>query len=338
MRRGILLGLVAAVLAGGGTAWWLYEGLDSNLEDRAVDLDRALGDEKNRPKREEAAGDAMNLLVLGSDTRAGDNAALDGAAVSGARSDTTLLVHITGGRTEAVAVSIPRDTLVTRPECTRDDGTVAPGRERTMFNSVYAEFGPACTAKTVEQMSDVRVDHLIEVDFAGFKDIVDAIGGVTVTVDEPVRDSSAGLDLQAGPNRLNGTESLAFVRARKGIGDGSDLGRIGRQQQFLVALLSEIKKQDLLGSPTKTYRIADELTEALTTDSTLASLTALAEFGQSMQGIDPSSMDTIMLPVEYDKTDPNRVVAAEPQAADLWEAIRTDSEIPESVRKPPATG
>jgi anionic cell wall polymer biosynthesis LytR-Cps2A-Psr (LCP) family protein len=192
--------------------------------------------------------------------------------------------------------------------------------------------------KTVEQMSGVRMDHFVEIDFAGFKGLVDAIGGVTVTVDEAIHDKSSGLDLEAGTHKLDGTESLAFVRTRHGVGDGSDLGRIGLQQQFMLALLSEIKKQDLLGSPTKSYKIANSLTEALTTDSELASLTSLAEFGRSLNGVDPSTMETIMLPVAYDKQDPNRVVAAEPQATKLWKAIRSDAEIPESAKKSPATG
>ncbi|MFJ9726608.1 LCP family protein [Streptomyces sp. NPDC101209] len=336
IRRVILLSLLALVLAAGGTAWWLYTGLDGNLKKGAVDLDKALGDDKNRPAREAEAGDALNLLLLGSDSRAGANAALDGAKVSGARSDTALLVHIAKGRGRAVAVSIPRDTLVTRPECTRADGTVVPSQRRVMFNSVFSQVGTACTVKTVEQLSRVRVDHLVVVDFAGFKGIVDAIGGVTVTLDKPVITDK--LDLDAGPHRLDGTQSLQLVRTRYGYGDGSDLGRIGLQQKFLIALLGEIEKQDLLGSPAKLYRIADTLTASLTTDSDLASLTALATFGRSIQGVDPSAMETVMLPVRYDKADPNRVVAAEPQAADLWKAIRTDTPIPESAKKSPAHG
>ncbi|WP_105968693.1 LCP family protein [Streptomyces geranii] len=335
IRRGILVGLLVLVLTGGGAAWWMYQGLDSNLKDGAVDLNKTLGDGKDRPARTAAAAGATNLLVLGSDSRAGKNAALDpGSDVSGARSDTALLVHIAKGRTKAVAVSIPRDTLVTRPECTRSDGTVVPSRKRVMFNSVFSQVGLACTAKTVEAMSDVRVDHLIVLDFAGFKGLVDAVGGVTVTLDQPI----TPLGLTAGAHRLDGTQALKFVRTRYGYGDGSDLGRIGLQQQFMLALLSEIKRQDLLGSPAKLYRIADTLTASLTTDSDLASLTALAKFGRSVQGIDPAAMETIMLPVSYDKQDPNRVVAAEPQAAALWKAIRTDSTIPESAKKSPAGG
>jgi anionic cell wall polymer biosynthesis LytR-Cps2A-Psr (LCP) family protein len=161
---------------------------------------------------------------------------------------------------------------------------------------------------------------------------------VTVTTDKAIEDESSGLDLEAGTHKLDGTESLAFVRTRHGVGDGSDLGRIGLQQQFMVALLSEIQEQDLLGSPTKAYKIANSLTESLTTDSELDSLSQLATFARSMNGVDPATMETIMLPVAYDKTDPNRVVAAEPQATTLWKAIRTDSAIPESAKKSPATG
>jgi LCP family protein required for cell wall assembly len=226
---------------------------------------------------------------------------------------------------------------VTRPECTKN-GSVLPAAERVMFNSVYTSAGPACVIKTVEKMSGVRIDHYMEIDFSGFKDLVDAIGGVTVEVDEPIHDKASGLDLAAGSHKLDGTESLAFVRTRHGIGDGSDLGRIGLQQQFMLALLNEVKSQDLLGSPAKSYTIADSLTKSLTTDSGLDSLTKLAEFARSMQGVDPASMETIMLPVRYDPVDPNRVVAADPQAAQLWAAIRDDAEIPASAKKSPATG
>ncbi|MEW5658809.1 LCP family protein [Streptomyces cinereoruber] len=330
--RIVLLTLLVLLLAAGGGAYWMYSSIDGNI--KAVDIEKALGDD--RPEKLPTSG--QNLLVLGSDSRAGANGDLAGGKVGGGRSDTALVVHVPEGRTEAVAVSIPRDTLVTRPECVRGDGSSAPSAQRVMFNSVYAQFGPACVVKTVESMSGVRLDHFLEIDFAGFKDLVDTIGGVTVDVKEPIDDKQSGLHLEAGPQRLDGTQSLAFVRTRHGVGDGSDLGRISLQQQFLIALLSEIKKQDLLGSPAKSYKIADSATKALTTDSALASLTALSEFGRSLNGVDPQNMETIMLPVAYDKKDPNRVVPAEPNATQLWKAIREDAEIPSSAKKSPATG
>ncbi|WP_149179090.1 LCP family protein [Streptomyces sp. TRM49041] len=332
-QRAVGIGCAVVLLGTAAAGWWAYRGLDGNI--KAVDIGRALGDD--RPQKAPGALRATNLLVLGSDSRAGANAALDGGDVGGARSDTALMVHVSADRTKAVAVSIPRDTLVDRPSCTTPDGRETGPATRVMFNSVYSTAGSACVVKTVEKMSGVRVDHLLEVDFAGFKELVDELGGVTVDVREPIRDTKGGFTLEPGTHRLNGTESLKFVRTRYGYRDGSDLGRIGLQQQFLTALLREVRRQDLLGSPAKSYRIASSLTKSLTTDSELASLTALVDFGRSMRGIDPAGMDTIMLPVVYDRADPNRVVPSEPQAGELWRAIREDTPVPASARKSPAT-
>ncbi|MCD0482594.1 LCP family protein [Streptacidiphilus sp. ASG 303] len=330
-----VVGLVAgvAVLAAAGTAYGLYRHLDSNIH-TGVDLGRELG--TDRPAKVAAA--ARDILVLGSDSRAGGNQDLGGGDVGGARSDTAMVVHIPAGGGRATVVSIPRDTLVTRPSCTGRNGAALPAAKRVMFNSVYSLAGPACVVKTVEKMSGVRMDHYVEIDFVGFKDLVDTIGGVTVRTTTAIDDRHSGLHLAPGTHRLDGTQALAFVRTRHGIGDGSDLGRIGLQQQFMTALVAEVKKQDLLGSPVKSYKMADAATKLLTTDSDLGSLTALAEFGRSVKGVDPDTMETLMLPVRYDRIDPNRVVAAEPQASALWKAIREDSPVPESAKHSPAAG
>ncbi|NEC64635.1 LCP family protein [Streptomyces sp. SID9727] len=334
IRRAILVSALVLVVAVGGTAWWFWSHLNGNI--KGVDINKALGED--RPEKLPTSG--QNLLVLGSDSRAGsENKELGGGAgVSGARSDTALVVHIPEGRQKAVAVSIPRDTLVTRPECTKADGSTVPTKDRVMFNSVYSLVGPACVVKTVEKMSGVRIDHYLEINFAGFKGLVDAIGGVNIDVKEPIHDKKTGLNVDAGPHKFDGTESLKFVRTRYSLSDGTDLSRIGLQQQFLMGLLKEVKSQDLLGSPTSAYKIANSATAALTTDEELASLTSLAKFARSMNGVDPDTMETIMLPVEYDKIDHNRVVAVESRAKALWKAIREDTPIPESAKKSPALG
>ncbi|MET3982651.1 LCP family protein [Streptomyces sp. PvR034] len=330
--RIVLVLLAVVILLGAGAGWWAYSHLNGNID--SVDLDKAIGD--NRPAK--VVPGAQNVLVLGSDSRAGANGELDHGDVSGARSDTAMLVHIPEGRARATAISIPRDTLITRPECKDGEGKPLAPAKRVMFNSVYSVAGPACVVKTVEEMSGIRVDHFVEVDFAGFKGLVDALGGVTVTLDKPMSGAKGGLKLDAGTHRLGGADALKFVRTRYGYGDGSDLGRIGLQQQFMMALLSEIKNQDALGNPARLYKLADAGTKSLTTDSGLGSLTALADFAQSMKGVDPSTMETIMLPVAYDKIDRNRVIVAEPQASTLWEALRNDRTIPADAKKSPATG
>ncbi|MFC7218389.1 LCP family protein [Streptomyces polyrhachis] len=327
--RIVALCLLALLLLSCGSLYWVYSSIDGNID--SVDLDQALGDD--RPAKVETG--ARDILVVGSDSRAGgDNKALGGGGnVSGGRSDTTMVVHIPAGRERATVVSIPRDTLVTRPDCTRADGSTLPRAERVMFNSVYALGGPACVTKTVEAMTKVRMDHYMEIDFSGFKELVDALGGVTVDLDQPLHSPKTGLDLEPGSHRLDGTQSLAFVRTRYGYGDGSDLGRIGLQQQFILALLGEVKNQDLATSPTKLYKIADTATETLTTDEGLGSVTKLASFGRSLQGLDTANMDMVMMPVEYDKRDPNRVVAREPLAGQVWEALRNDQPLPEAAKK-----
>ncbi|WP_330299158.1 LCP family protein [Streptomyces sp. NBC_00503] len=329
----VSVALLAFVLVVGGAGWWAYSHLNDNID--SVDLDQAIGTD-NRPAK--VAPNAQNILVLGSDSRAGANAELDHDDVTGARSDTAIVVHIPEGNKKATAVSIPRDTLVTRPECKDQDGRTVRTENRVMFNSVYSIAGPACVVKTVEQMSGIRVDHFVEVDFAGFKELVDALGGVTVTLQKPISGGKDDLNLDVGPHRLNGTDSLKFVRTRYGYGDGSDLGRIGLQQQFMMAMLAEIKKQDAFGNPARLYKLADAGTKSLTTDSELGSLKGLADFAQSMKGVDPDTMETIMMPVDYDKVDRNRVVVAQPQADQLWEALRGDQPIPAAAKKSPASG
>lgn len=328
--RIVLLVLVLLLLGAAGTGWWAYNHLNGNID--SVDLDQAIGVD-NRPAKVPDSG--QNILVLGSDSRAGANGELDHGDVSGSRSDTNMLVHIPEGRKKATAISIPRDTLVTRPECKDKNGKSIAGANRVMINSIIGTGGPACVVKTVEQMSGVRVDHLVKVEFAGFKELVDALGGVDVTLDKPIK---GGLNLDAGTHRLNGTDSLKFVRTRHGYGDGSDLGRIDLQQKFMIAMLSEIKKQDALSNPARLYKLADAGTKALTTDAELDSLKGLSDFAQSMKGVDPETMETIMLPVAYDKIDKNRVVAVEPQCSQLWDALRKDQPIPASAKKSPATG
>jgi LCP family protein required for cell wall assembly len=191
-----------------------------------------------------------------------------------------------------------------------------------MFNSAYSVGGPVCAVKTVESMTNVRMDHYIEIDFAGFADLVDALGGVTVTTDEDISDEDSHLELEAGTHHLDGTEALALARTRHGIGDGSDLGRITLQQQLVKALLDQVASTSLLTSPTRLYNVADALTDSLTTDTGLNSLTELMGLGQSLKALSSSTTETVTMPVVTAPSDRNRVVADEPEAGELWESLK----------------
>ncbi|WP_327732139.1 LCP family protein [Streptomyces sp. NBC_00487] len=332
--------LVGALVLGAGGAGWTFWRLNDNI--RSVDIDAALGD--NRPAKtgpttsadpsdpsaspsalpSALPSGALNILVLGSDSRSGtENAELGGGDDgAGARSDTAMVVHIDEGRTGATVVSIPRDTLVTRPSCPLESGGSSSVAYNAMFNSAYAVGGPVCAVKTVESMTHVRMDHYIEIDFSGFAQLVDALGGVTVTTDEDIDDDDSHLELTAGTHHLDGEKALALARTRHGIGDGSDLGRIGLQQTLVKALLDQISSTDLLTDPTRLYEAADAITGSLTTDTGVDSLTELMKLGQSLKGLSSDTTKTVMMPVVMAPYDGNRVVADEPEASELWESLK----------------
>ncbi|MDH6452278.1 LCP family protein required for cell wall assembly [Streptomyces sp. SAI-149] len=324
------LTLAGLLVLGAGTAGWVYWHLNNNI--KSVDINSALGDDRPAKvtptptaSQEEAAlpTEALNILVLGSDSRSGkENQALGGGSSTGARSDTAMVVHVDAGRTKATVVSIPRDTLVTRPSCPLESGGSTAVSYGAMFNSAYAVGGPVCAVKTVESITNVRMDHYIEIDFSGFAKLVNALGGVTVTTDEDIDDDDSHLHLKAGTHHLDGKRALALARTRHGIGDGSDLGRIGLQQKLVKALLEQISSTNLLTSPTKLYSVADAITGSLTTDTGLDSLTELMSLGESLKGLSSDEVKTVTMPVVTAPSNPNRVVAKEPAASELWESLR----------------
>jgi anionic cell wall polymer biosynthesis LytR-Cps2A-Psr (LCP) family protein len=176
--------------------------------------------------------------------------------------------------------------------------------------------------KTVESITGVRMDHYLEIDFSGFAKLVDALGGVTVTTDQDIDDDDSHLHLKKGTHHLDGTTALALARTRHGIGDGSDLGRIGLQQKLVKALLDQMASISLLTNPAKLYEVADAVTSSLTTDTGLDSLSELMRLGQSLKGLTSDHLKTVMMPVVTAPSDPNRVIANEPEASDLWKSLR----------------
>nr|WP_063797279.1 LCP family protein [Streptomyces cadmiisoli] len=318
--------MVGALLAAAAVVGYGYLSVENSR--KTVDLDKALGTERPR----NVDNGSLDILLLGSDSRAGDNSAY-GRDEGSSRSDTAMLVHLREGRKSATVVSIPRDTLVHRPRCTgRGGGTVA-AQDRAMFNSAYEVGGPACAVKTVEHLSGIRLDHYLEVEFSGFKDIVNALGGVELTTTRRVVDSDSRIDLPAGRHKLNGEQALALARTRKGVGDGSDLGRIEIQQAVFTALLARVEKVGVFTDPTELYELARISARSVTTDERLASTRALIEFGRGLKGLDPDKVRFLTLPVALDTLDPNRVVPLEKQSRRLWQALRLDRPVPGDIER-----
>ncbi|MFF9848640.1 LCP family protein [Streptomyces litmocidini] len=327
----LISGAAAVLVLGGAGLGYVYLKLDGNLQ--GVDINAQLGDK--RP--ENVDNGSLDILVLGSDSRSGDNRAY-GKDEGGARSDTAMVVHVYEGHKKASVVSIPRDTLITRPSCTDGQGATVPGERRAMFNTAYEVGGPACAVKTVESMSGIRMDHYIEVDFTGFKKLIDELGGVEITTTRPIKDSKSHLDLAPGTHTLDGEQSLGLVRTRKSIGDGSDLGRIQLQQAFMKAFIDRVRSVGVLTNPAKLYGLADAATKAITPDSELDSVQKLMGFAKGLSGIGAGNVHMVTLPVEYDPRDPNRVVPLAAQSRQVWKALEKDLPIPASATKGTATG
>ncbi|MFE2285747.1 LCP family protein [Streptomyces sp. NPDC059443] len=310
------------VVLGGTGLGYFYFKLNGNL--KTVDINAALG--KDRPQNVDNG--SMDILVLGSDSRGGANGEYGQDDGGSARSDTAMIVHLNQGHTKASVVSIPRDTLVTRPACKTSNGKTDPGGPRRMFNESFTVGGAACAVATVEKMSGIRMDHYLEVDFTGFKKIIDTLGGVEVTTSKPIKDNYSHLDLPAGTNRLNGEQALGLVRTRHGVGDGGDLGRIQLQQSFIKALIKQVKSIGVFDNPKKLLDIADSATKALTTDKALGDVKSLMGFAQGLQGIGPENMQMVTLPVTGDLRDPNRVVPLAKESKMVWDALLADQPVP----------
>lgn len=315
--------LVLALITGLGTIYFVRH-LNGNIE--GVSLDALGGDRPEKVYR--GNGEPLNILVMGDDTREGAGNAIDGEGGGG--SDTTILVHLSADRERAYAVSIPRDSIVDRPAC--NDGESAAATE-VMWNAAYGIGGPVCTVDQLETETDVFVDHFVVVDFNGFGDMVDAVGGVPVCVPEDLVDRKHGIFVPAGdPSVLTGDEALDYVRARSvgELAQRNDISRIRRQQTFIAALVREVKSAGTLTRLDKVVGFLDAATKSLTTDTELDSVTRIGKIAMQLQSIGLDKVQFVTLPTEYYPTDSEfsgRVFWTE-QATEIWELINEDKEIP----------
>ena len=326
-------GVTAAVLVGLGLLLWpAYRSLDSNIT--TIDPSAGLGDV--RPAKE---NQSINILAIGSDSREGANGLIGGE--SPGLADTTLVVHLAADNSWAAAVSIPRDSMVQMPACFGPDGQLVPGALR-QFNAAYPIGGPTCVQRTVEALTGLRIDDFVVVDFVGFKEMVDAVGGVTVYIEAPISDPQSKIYFKPGCQTLDGKKALDYVRVRKGVqgGNGSDLGRIERQQQFLAALAREVTSAGTLTNPLRLYTFLDAATGSVTTSPGLGSIRSMASVAVRVRQIGLDRIEFTTVPVETYPPDPNRVQWAQPEADELWDLLRTDQPLtpPAPDPEPSASG
>lgn len=317
VARVIVASLVALGLVTGVGVALVYAHWNGNLKVKKVD-DLVT----DRPDR--FGGKEVNILVMGDDTRAGKGNRIDGEGGGG--SDTTILFHLSADREFAYGISIPRDTLVDRPECKKEDGSVTEAEAGAMWNEAYAVAGPSCTIQQFEQLTDIRIDNYVVVDFNGFKDMVNALGGVEVCIPEKIVDEESGITLEAGTREISGDEALAYVRVRKGVagGDGSDPQRIKRQQAFMASMIDTALRADILAQPNRLAGFINATTKSLTTD--FDNIAQMADLARSFNGIGIDNIDFVTTPWEEAPSDRNRIVWSA-EVAKLWRLVRQDKKL-----------
>ncbi|MFF5447021.1 LCP family protein [Streptomyces sp. NPDC012888] len=330
-------GLAVVVLGSGAVGHAVMTGLDTGIE--RVD---PFKDMKNRPR----AGNGMNVLLVGTDGR--DRISQEERReyrLGGAPchcTDTIMLVHISADRERASVVSLPRDSYAEVP-AHRDLVTGKAHKAHAVrLNAAYAEGGPNLTVRTVENMTRVKIDHYLEVDFTSFMKTVDAMGGVEICTAKTLRDPNTGLELLPGTHRLSGGQALQYVRSRH-VDGASDLGRMQRQQRFLAALIKQATSSGMLLNPVKFKQVSSTLLGSVRADKGFGAEQMLA-LGQAMRDFTPSSSEFASVPVRNAaykvKGIGSTVRWDEPKAAKLFQALRDDRPLaphrPGAPRKGPA--
>jgi LCP family protein required for cell wall assembly len=310
--RTIAASLVALGLLTGLGVVLVYQNWNNNLEHP-----RVVG--KNRPEKETTA---LNILVMGTDSRSCEGCRIDEEA-GGGLSDTTILFHLSANREFAYGISIPRDTAVMRPTCYRaDDSEIPAATAYDKWNVAFQVGGPGCTRQQLEQLTGIHVDKFVVVDFNQFKDMVDALDGVEICVPEEIDDTTGNIHLDAGTREVDGEEALAYARVRYGISGGIDPYRTRRQQALIGAMIDKALTRGMLARPDRLAGFISAATTDLQTD--FKSVAAMAKVAASAQSIDAADIKFITTPWTLETDKVSGGVEWLPSVERLWRLVIED--------------
>ena len=299
----------------------------------------AAADSKNRPPK---FNDAINLLLLGSDSRSGHNKVI-GGKIGCNCSDTIMLAHISPGGAGITVLSIPRDTMVPYYACTATQGSPGQQADPSAFeriNQTLAAGGPECVRETVEQQTGIHVDNIIQLDFTGFQKVINDVHGVTVCVPTAINDPiralpdgdivGSGLKLPAGRHHITGRVALKFWRARYALADGSDLARIQRDQYLMGQIVKGVLRSGMLVHPTTLYRVVGDVASSMSTD---ASISDLVKIARSLGSLSSTKVNFVTAPTGPYPGDPGAELSLAPTAGAIFTAIARDKTLPKAPRK-----
>lgn len=309
--------LVLTLVTGLGAVAF-YRSVTSNLtsSDAMNEVDNRPEDYDTGPKK------PVRILVMATDTRDGKGNKIDTEAGAGG-SDTTILLHISADRSRAYGISIPRDSLVERPDCGPDNEL--PGKDAVIWNDAFKVGAEACTVEQFELNTGVRLDGFVTIDFNGFKEMVDAIDGVPVCVPFDINDPKHDIFIAAGEREISGDEALDYVRVRA-VGDGTDIGRISRQQTFIASMVKKVSSAGTLARPDRVLNFLTAVAKSLTISENLNNLKELTGVGLSLQNVGMDKVQFVTVPFSYfpEGSPHYGRVAWTDQADELWERIARD--------------
>ena len=319
----IAVGVGAILAITGITAFDIYNQIN---QDNIVLVKPTITDDTEAQPTDTPAGidGPINMLIVGSDTREDQGA--DYGEVESELADVIMLLHISADRTNASVTSFPRDLLVPIPSCPDPKGGSFAAMSRQMINSSIGYGGVACTHLTVQNLTGLDIPYVAMIDFKGVIEMSNAVGGVEVLIEKPLKDPYTGLNLQAGVNTLQGVDALAFLRARKGIGDGSDLNRISNQQLFLTSLFSKVKNEGVLNNPIYLYSLASAAARNMRLSESMSDLGTMFNLASALREIDPSNLSFLKIPVRgaRGEGESGRLEPITTEANSLFEQIRND--------------
>ena len=265
----------------------------------------------------------INFMLVGSDTRKGQGDEF--GEVTSELADVIMLLHISEDRKDAAVVSFPRDLLVSVPECPNPDGDPFPARERQQINATISSGGVACTHLAVQKLTGLEIPFLAMIDFKGVIEMSNAVGGVEVMIDKPISDDYSQFYIEAGMHTLKGTQALAFLRTRHGIGDGSDLARISNQQMFLMALFEKVKGDGILNNPIQLYSLAGAAARNMKLSESITDISTMVTLAGALRNVDSSRMVFVQVPSRVlSGADEGRLEPITEEAKILFDQIRED--------------
>ena len=317
--KGVAFVVSAVLVAGIGVGAYAYHEYFGTLQSNSVVL---TGQDTDPPAVEVLANEDVNILVTGVDKceegsyeQFGDRcpqSLIDAQKESygGQLNDVNMIIHISPEPRHVTVISLPRDLMTARPDCYDDHrGVDTPGSELAQFNTAYSNGGLDCVARSASLLTGLEIDHAALMTWNGVIEITNAIGGVTVCLENPIPyDKETGLELSAGEHPLVGYQALQFLRTRKTLATQSDLDRIGNQQLYMGALVRQMTSEDTFGDVPTLLRLARAVTENAQLSSGLVDPMALVSIASALRGIPVADYTFIQFPAMDDPADRNRIL------------------------------